>query len=153
MSSITGAGGVCPASAGQRTQLSPHPPRSLERPAALGPCERCVDAEPLEGATYAATVPSTVADIFTAAGASWAGVVRWGTPLAPPTPRTAPATGIYVVALTDQRDSCAGALAAAPISEAAVDDLLVSIRFADRNESTGACRAFTRLGAPSWSTA
>jgi len=69
-------------------------------------------------------VPSTIADIFTAAGASSAGVVRWGTPLAPPTPRTAPATGIYVVALTAQLDSRAGVLAAAPISEAAVDELL-----------------------------
>lgn len=71
-------------------------------------------------------MPSTVAEIFAAAGASPAGVVRWGTPPAPPTPRTAPATGIYVVALTDQVDSHAGALAGPPISEAAVDKLLAA---------------------------
>src|SRR5437870_8717520 len=69
-------------------------------------------------------VPSTVADIFAATNASPAGVVRWGTPPAPPAPRTAPATGIYVVALTDELDSRAGALAAPPISEAAIEELL-----------------------------
>lgn len=69
-------------------------------------------------------MPSTIADIFAAAGASSVGVVRWGTPPTPPTPRTAAATGIYVVALTDQLDSRAGALDAPPISEAAVDELL-----------------------------
>ena len=53
------------------------------------------------GTTYVSTVPSTVSDIFGAASASPAGVVRWGTPPAPPAPRTAPATGIYVVALTE----------------------------------------------------
>lgn len=69
-------------------------------------------------------MPSTVADIFAAASASPAGVVRWGTPPAPPVDRTAPATGIYVVALTDELDSRAGALAAPPISEAAIEELL-----------------------------
>lgn len=81
------------------------------------------------GTPYASTVPSTIADIFTAAGASSAGVVRWGTSLAPPTPRAAPAAGIYVVALTDQLDSRAGALAASPNlrSEAAASALEVRL--------------------------
>jgi hypothetical protein len=69
-------------------------------------------------------VPSTVADIFAAAGVSPAGVVRWGTPPALPVDRTAHATGIYVVALTDELDSRARALAVPPISEAAIEDLL-----------------------------
>ncbi len=69
-------------------------------------------------------VPSTVSEIFAAAGTSPAGVVRWGTPPAPPTPRAAPATGIYVVALTDQLDSRGAVLAAPPLSEAAVGQLL-----------------------------
>jgi hypothetical protein len=69
-------------------------------------------------------VPSTVADIFAAAGASPAGVVPWGISPAPPVHRLAPATGIYVVALTDELNSRAGALAAPPISEAAVKELL-----------------------------
>lgn len=74
--------------------------------------------------TYASTVPSTVADIFAAASASPAGVVRWGAPPAPPVDRTAPATGVYVVALTDELDGRAGALAVPPISEAAIEELL-----------------------------
>lgn len=78
----------------------------------------------MQGGTYASTVPSTVADIFAAAGVSPAGVVQWGTPPTPPTPPTAPATGIYVVALTNQLDSSTGAVAAPPISETAVDELL-----------------------------
>lgn len=71
-------------------------------------------------------MPSTIADIFAAASASPAGVVRWGTPPAPPVHRTAPATGIYVVALSDELDSRAGALAAPPISEAAIEELLAA---------------------------
>jgi hypothetical protein len=69
-------------------------------------------------------VPSTVADIFAAAGTSAAGVARWGTPPAPPASRGTPATGLYVVALTDELDSRAGAVAAAPITEAAIEELL-----------------------------
>jgi hypothetical protein len=69
-------------------------------------------------------VSSTVADIFAAAGAAPAGVVGWGTLPAPPTPPTVPATGIYVVALTNQLDDRAAALATPPISETAVDELL-----------------------------
>jgi hypothetical protein len=73
---------------------------------------------------YAFIVPSTVTDIFAAANASPAGVVRWGTPPAAPIDRTASATGIYVIALTDELDSRAGALVAPPISEAAIEELL-----------------------------
>jgi hypothetical protein len=69
-------------------------------------------------------VPSTVTDVFAAAGLSPAGVQPWRTPPAPPAAGTAPATGIYVVALTDQLDTRAGALAEAPISESAIDELL-----------------------------
>ena len=72
-------------------------------------------------------MPSTIDDIFAAAAAvSRAGVVRWGTSPAPPTPRTAVATGIYVVALTDRHDSLAGAVATPPVSDAAVDELLAA---------------------------
>lgn len=73
---------------------------------------------------YTSAVPSTVGDIFAAAGVSSAGVVRWGTRPSLPTVRSAPTTGIYVVALTDQLADRAGALATPPISDAAVDELL-----------------------------
>jgi hypothetical protein len=69
-------------------------------------------------------MPSNVADIFAAAGATPDGVVGWGTPPAAPTPLISPATGIYVVALTDDLESCAAALEAPPISDAAADELL-----------------------------
>lgn len=88
-------------------------------------------------------MPSTVADIFTAAGASSAGVVCWATrPARPaPSPRSSltadaldaqsPATGIYVVALTDDQHSLDAPVAGtgatgdpAPISRSAVDELL-----------------------------
>jgi hypothetical protein len=76
------------------------------------------------GATYASTVPSTVADIFAAAGAAADGVVPWGAPPAAPPMPAAPATGIYVVALTGDVDSCAETLPTPPISESAADELL-----------------------------
>jgi hypothetical protein len=66
-------------------------------------------------------LPSTVADLFTAASASAAGVVDWGTP---PVPPAGPATGIYVVSLTDRLDSTGEALANAPISTPAIEELL-----------------------------
>lgn len=95
-------------------------------------------------------MPSTVADIFAAAGAEPAGVTRWGEAPRPPEPPAAAATGIYVVALTDQLDSTQGRRADAPISAAAVDEL----RAVRRKELTldGAlepvCQALTaRLGA------
>jgi len=54
-------------------------------------------------------VPSTVADVFAAAGLAPAGVVRWGTLV----PETEP--GNYVVALTNEPGSLEGALAHAPL--------------------------------------
>jgi hypothetical protein len=75
-------------------------------------------------ATYAVPMPSTVADIFAAAGAEPAGVVAWRQPPGPPEPATAVATGIYVVALTDRLDHLEGTRAEAPICAAAVDELL-----------------------------
>jgi hypothetical protein len=69
-------------------------------------------------------VPSTIADIFAAAGARPAGVVPWGTAPAPPAPPAARATGIYVVALTGAVDGLDGARERAPISRRAVDALL-----------------------------
>ena len=74
--------------------------------------------------TYASTVPSTVADIFAAAGTAADGVVPWGVPPAAPTTPTAPAPGIYVVALTGDVDSCDETLETPPISESAAAELL-----------------------------
>ncbi len=88
--------------------------------------ERSSRSETPYGLTYATGVPSTVADIFAAANTSPTGIVRWGTPPFPPTPRTAPATGIYVVALTDGLDVLRATLATAPISEGAVGELLAA---------------------------
>lgn len=87
-----------------------------------GPATGVRTAVPL--ATYASSVPSTVADIFAAADASPAGVVCWGTPPALPAPPRAVATGIYVVSLSDRLDGMDGALADAPISTQLVDELL-----------------------------
>lgn len=69
-------------------------------------------------------MPSTVTDIFAAARAAADGVVLWGAPPTAPTPSVGPATGIYVVALTDDVDSCAEALDTPPISDSAADELL-----------------------------
>jgi hypothetical protein len=69
-------------------------------------------------------VPSTVADIFIAAGTSPVGVVQWGTRPAPPASPSAPTTGIYVVALTNELGDCGGGLERPPISETAIDELL-----------------------------
>jgi len=69
-------------------------------------------------------MPSTVAELFAAAGAEPAGVVRWGKPPRPPAQPAAGATGIYVVALTDRRNEVAGTRPQAPLSSSAVDELL-----------------------------
>jgi len=63
-------------------------------------------------------MPSSVAAIFAAAGRTPAGVVRWGerVPLREP--------GVYVVSLTKDVDSLAAAAPEAPISVAAVQELL-----------------------------
>src|SRR3954452_16337053 len=68
-------------------------------------------------------MPSTVADIFAAAGPTPAGVASWGEPPRPPRRSTAAATGVYVVALTDQLDGLGGQRAEAPVSGTAVDEL------------------------------
>jgi hypothetical protein len=69
-------------------------------------------------------MPSTVASIFAAAGVTPAGVVRWGDRPALPVSPSETRTGIYMVALTDRRDQLEGELAAAPLSDAAVKELL-----------------------------
>lgn len=69
-------------------------------------------------------MPSTVAEIFAAADIKRAGVVKWGMRPALPTPPAASATGIYVVALTDQVETYVGARARPPISGSAVERLL-----------------------------
>jgi hypothetical protein len=69
-------------------------------------------------------VPSTITDIFAAAGAKPAGVVPWGTAPAPPASPAVRATGIYVVALTAALDGLDGVRERAPISRRAVDALL-----------------------------
>jgi hypothetical protein len=63
-------------------------------------------------------MPSTVSDVFAAAGLEPAGVVRWGTPV----PETAP--GVYVVALSDSASSAEAALPTAPLSRSALKHLL-----------------------------
>jgi hypothetical protein len=70
------------------------------------------------GGAYDALMPSTVADVFTAAGVLPAGVVRWQT--AVPQPKA----GVYVVSLTDDIASTGGARADAPIDRARLEHLL-----------------------------
>jgi hypothetical protein len=68
-------------------------------------------------------VPSTVTDIFAAAGVTPFGVVPWGTPpLAPGA--SDPTTGLYVVALTGDPEDVGETIPHAPIDSAAVDQLL-----------------------------
>ena len=63
-------------------------------------------------------MPSTVADLFAAAGLEPGGPVRWGTVL----PETRP--GVYAVALTDDPTSTAAARETAPLDRVALDHLL-----------------------------
>lgn len=63
-------------------------------------------------------MPSSVADVFSAAGLVPTGVVQWGVPL----PETTP--GVYVVALTERTDRIEGTRTRCPLSESAVDELL-----------------------------
>ena len=63
-------------------------------------------------------MPTTVAQVFDAAGLTPDGVVLWRTPL----PEAA--HGVYVVALSEQTDSVAAARAECPLSTAAVRQLL-----------------------------
>lgn len=64
-------------------------------------------------------MPSTVSGVFAAAGLEPEGVVRWGDPAGDER------GGVYVVALTDQLDAME-LLPAAPISDAAIDELLAA---------------------------
>lgn len=69
-------------------------------------------------------MPSTVADIFSAANATSVGVIPWGqTPDLPPG-GAEPLTGIYIVALTDRVDTLHEARPTAPISAGRVEELL-----------------------------
>lgn len=63
-------------------------------------------------------MPSTLSDVFAAAGLRPAGVVPWGTPVPEPGP------GVYVVALTEGVGTNAGALSKAPVADAALEHLL-----------------------------
>ena len=65
-------------------------------------------------------MPSTVADVFAAAGVSPAGVVRWQTAI--PQPKA----GVYAVSLTDDIASTEGACADAPIDRARLEHLLAA---------------------------
>jgi hypothetical protein len=63
-------------------------------------------------------VPSTVAAVFAAAGLKPQGVVRWGERVGDER------SGVYVVALIDEQNSPTGALTEAPITDAAIEELL-----------------------------
>jgi hypothetical protein len=63
-------------------------------------------------------MPTTVADAFSAAGLRVAGTAPWGTPIGESGP------GVYVVSLTADVDSTAGAAPAAPLDPARVQALL-----------------------------
>src|SRR4051794_30950022 len=63
-------------------------------------------------------MPSTVAELLAAAQLQPAGPVRWGDPV----PESA--TGVYVVALTDDPDSTAASLPSAPFDRSALERLL-----------------------------
>jgi hypothetical protein len=63
-------------------------------------------------------VPSSVAAVFAAAGLEPEGVVAWGKPAGDER------SGVYVVALTDERDSLDRTLRVAPIADAELAELL-----------------------------
>lgn len=64
-------------------------------------------------------MPVPPASIFAAAGLKAAGHVRWGTPV------SETASGLYVVALTDDADSVAGTRAEAPLETRQLERLLL----------------------------
>jgi len=74
------------------------------------------------GAATLARVPSTVTDLFAAAGVQRDGVVAWGARI--PAPQDGPGTGVYVVALTVEPDIFDATLPICPLSAAAVEELL-----------------------------
>lgn len=63
-------------------------------------------------------MPSTVASLFAAAGLASTGAVHWGTPI----PQSA--SGIYVVALTDDPAAIEGTHDRAPLRKQALESLL-----------------------------
>jgi hypothetical protein len=80
----------------------------------LRPCE----PRPALPAGYAARMPSTVADLLGSAGLALGGTVRWDESL----PQDGP--GDYIVSLTEDPHSTAGARSAAPIDLERVEHLL-----------------------------
>jgi hypothetical protein len=68
-------------------------------------------------------MPSTVAEVFAAAGAPPAGVVRWGETPRRPTGGQ-PTTGIYVVSLAEDANTFGGAVSEPRLSNPALDELL-----------------------------
>jgi hypothetical protein len=69
-------------------------------------------------------MPSSVAHIFAAARTEPTGTVPWGVSPRPPEAPADAATGIYVVALTDDPDSLEATLPRTPVSGSAVAELL-----------------------------
>ena len=65
-------------------------------------------------------MPSSVGDVFAAAGLTPAGVVRWGQRL----PEAGP--GVYAVSLTERADAVDDVQAQCPLSGAAIDELLAA---------------------------
>lgn len=75
-------------------------------------------------------------------------MVAWGTPPDPPPDMGAPATGIYVVALTDKLEDLDAVRPVAPVSMAAVDELLKARRELTLDGTRPTCEQLaTRLGA------
>jgi hypothetical protein len=64
-------------------------------------------------------MPSTLSEVFAAAGAERGGVVRWGERIAETR------AGVYAVSTTDAIDSAASSTSAAPISRDALEQLLI----------------------------
>ena len=95
-------------------------------------------------------MPSTVADIFGAAGTPPDGVVPWGTAPPTPPPRISSGTGIYVVALTDAVESCDAALEAPPISDTAVAELIAVRAELTLDGARPTCEALVRRLAAFW---
>jgi hypothetical protein len=69
-------------------------------------------------------MPSTLAELFAAAGVARTDVVRWRDPVGPPPSSSRVETGIYIVAFTDALDRVDGTLPKAPISRRELQTLL-----------------------------
>lgn len=68
-------------------------------------------------------MPSTARQLFDDAGLEPDCRVRWGERIPRPKPDE-PKTGVYIVALNDDADTCDGTLAKCPLDHAALDELL-----------------------------